>query len=177
MINKLLGIGFILICLSCQKADDSPAMYPILEDPINTGYYAYDINGNFVRQVGSPNVKNGTHPYPLKFGFYPNPLWYSTIEFSEFHLRLSLPSSDEGKVKNVSVFRALYNENPAEGIVENGSYLQIIGGQPIYEITTTKSVVDLTFPNNSVDADYRVYVKMNGAIHYENIAIREFQKY
>jgi len=171
MKRKIAWIGLILMILACEKSQDLPTRHPFLQAPVNTGYYAFDQNGSYIRQVGNPNVKNGTFPYQTQFRIFPNPTAYS---FSDVYTGLwyvSFNSEFEGKEKKIWVMKARYQEIPDEGTIENGRYYLKVGAEVVYETTTMEQILNINLSNPS-SRDYRLYVEIDGKQYHDNLAIR-----
>jgi len=176
MIRKIAWIGVILMVLACEKSQDLPNRHPFLNAPINTGYYAFDANASFIRQVGNPNVKNGTFPYETNFRVFPNPATYSFSDIYTGFWNIAFSDEFEGKEKKIWLMKASYQEIPDEGIIENGRYYLKVGAEVVYETATMEQVLNINLSNPS-SRDYRLYVEIEGQQYYDNLAIRPFGTY
>ncbi len=164
----------LLLCLGCEKKVDSPNLHPFYAVPVNTGYYAYDSNGNFLRVVGIPNIKNGTAPYDREFVMFPNPLRSSTFQHEDsVSCRIFLPV---GMSKKVWVLPANYSEHSSSTLNQNGGSFQVVSNTPVFQIETNDQRVDIILPVDQ-HTDYRVYVELDGELYYDNIAIRDFDTF
>ena len=161
----------ILLVLACEKSQDLPSRHPFLQAPINTGYFAFDQNASFIRQVGNPNVKNGTYPYETNFRVFPNPATYSFSDIYTGFWNIAFADEFEGKEKKIWILKASYQEIPDEGIIENGQYYLKVGAELVYETITQEQILNINLTNPS-STDYRIYVEIDGKQYYDNLAIR-----
>src|SRR6056297_1929935 len=79
--NRRLLFGVIVLLLSACSKEEKPTTqipYSYFNEPIvNTGYYAYDLNGSPIRIIGIPNTKREaeTPQGDIRMVTYPNPAW------------------------------------------------------------------------------------------------------
>ncbi|NTW33629.1 MAG: hypothetical protein HGB12_13590 [Bacteroidetes bacterium] len=179
--KKCFAIFLIITSIiSCNKKD-SEIRLPSFQTPIVTGYQMRDIVGNFMCNVGNPNIKlgNNSNDYSTSeyyMSCYPNPVHESGI----FSIYIKTPT--DSILKQIWVTPAT-NDGEENANSNTDLTLLFAGGCPIFELETylnhiyvpmVKSSVhdSLGTPINGVSYPsgfYRVYVKVNNILLWDNI--------
>ena len=162
----VLLIGSIII-FSCTKENEELRLSDFNVPSIN-GYYLRDFYGDNIGLVGIPNVKlgDGTDHQNSKyyFSFYPNPC-------TEDMCAIYTKSPAGTEIKKLWITQANWNTLGSNELIDiNNTNNMIVGGSPIFqtEFTSDNLRVNLSsFPNGY----YRIYLKVNDYLLYDNLVI------
>jgi len=162
----VLCIGSIIV-LSCTKKNEELRLSDF-NIPTIKGYYLRDFYGDNLGLVGTPNVKLGDavdqQHSKYYFSFYPNPC---TEDICAIYTKS--PVSKE--IKKIWISQAIWNAQGSYDFTDiNNTNNLVVGGSPIFqaEITSANLKVDLSsFPNGY----YRIYLKVNDYLLYDNLVI------
>ena len=80
MISRWIIFGCFLFLFGCSEKQDPPSVIPYShfnQPVINTGYYAYDLLGVPIREIGFPNTfrEVDTDRGRIEVYTFPNPAW------------------------------------------------------------------------------------------------------
>jgi len=183
MIRKLFLGVFLLSLLACSKDEKEPPSqlpYSFFNNPvISTGYYAYNINGSQIAIIGLPNtlreVTVGSTEYSMLT--FPNPSWYQEGGSGQGFWTISLSPSFEGHEGKAWLVKAASSDDTSPFISENGTHFQNTGDPFIvWEGVYDRQILQVPVPA-SEDADYRLYIEVEGILIYDNLAVRQFLTY
>jgi hypothetical protein len=174
----ILGVG---VLLSCSK-DDNPnrAPRPISNTVVNTGYHAYDPNGSFIFDIGTPNTKRDTtiNGEEIFMRTFPNPAWPSDGFSGTVIWNVFVDNVDPENGFRAILVKANYIEEfLSPEWFENGGFDQdLVDSTIVWE-----AVIDEISFNVEIEVpglgDYRLYVEMDSITLYDNFAVREFLTY
>lgn len=168
---KKSGIFILLILLiftsGCtkEKADYRLSEFDI---PVVTGYYLRDDIGFPMGKIGTPNVRlsnesdDFTSDYYLML--YPNPCDKSCV--------LYIKSPSDQSIKKVWVVQASYFDQMPGSENELNMISLIAGGAPLLQAETTSRNLWLDLTSFKTGY-YRVYVKIDDQILYDNLVINK----
>ena len=184
MLRSLIIGGFLFFLCACSKdAEEPPTQLPYsyFNTPVtNTGYYAYDINGSLIRVIGLPNTFREITINNARYSMrtFPNPRWYGRFSLAQGgNWFVDLSSEFEGRTGKAYLVRANGSSESSEIISENGTYFQNTG-EPfiVWEGSYEDRRIIVPTPADR-DADYRLYVEIEGKLIYDNLAVRQFSTY
>jgi hypothetical protein len=163
MTKKTFFLSLIILILSegCNKVIDDDFRTSELQSPTITGFYIINEYGENIGVKGVPNVKNSIDN-KKKMVIYPNPCRF------RFNIRTSL----DNQIKQCWIVRGYPNFGDEGNIIDNGMVTSKIGGLPLLQTE---------FFSNEVSCDvsslgpgyYRVYLKTESHLLYDNIVIYE----
>ncbi|HKK38193.1 MAG TPA: hypothetical protein VJ949_02120 [Cryomorphaceae bacterium] len=181
--NRRLLFGVIVLLLSACSKEEKPTTqipYSYFNEPIvNTGYYAYDLNGSPIRIIGIPNTKREaeTPQGDIRMVTYPNPAWIQEGEFLQANWSVDLAGPIPAVSRKAFLIRAsTTGDDTANGAFFNGSYHHVIGENTIVWEGEYSRNFRISLPVSET-GDYRLYLEMDGYYLYDNLAIREFLTY
>jgi len=159
-----IAIAIIVLC-SCTK-DEVDLRTSSFETPVVKGFIMRDPNGWIIGNIGNPNVKIGDPPNGSSSSFsvvvYPNPA------VNWCHVHIISPNEDE--IKQVWLTRATASEQLYNSVgILNMNAIKI-GGYPLFQSEVSGHDVGLDI-SKLEDGFYRVYVKMDGLLFYDNLVI------
>jgi hypothetical protein len=183
MKNSSILMLMVLIFLGCSKENDNPVTQipsSFFNNPlVNTGYYAYSINGSLIRVMGIPNTQREITINNVDYSIvtFPNPRWYQSESVGQDFWNIGLSPSFQAKTGKVWLMRASQSEDFSPFVQENGSTHQAIG-QPAVVWQGTYQGTRLQVPIPAAeDADFRLYLEIEGYLLYDNLVVREFLTY
>jgi hypothetical protein len=182
MIRSSIFAGLVFLLSACSKDVNEPPSqlpYSFFNTPVvNTGYYAYDLNGTLINVIGLPNTLREATIGGVQYSMltFPNPSWHGIFNQSQW--TISLNPAFEGRTGRVWLVKATSSEGTSPFISENGRIYQNMG-EPfvVWEGTYEgQGLLSVPTPVNE-DADYRLYVEIEGKLIYDNLAVRQFSTY
>ena len=169
-INRLLFLfGSLILLGGCSKTDEDIPRLSDINTPILTGFTLRDDLGVKMRVVGVPNVVNSIYSNDIKnpdyeITFFPNPA------FQFGYLDIKTPQSNT--LKKVWIVKGKTDDTSPNASIDMGMQNGIIGGQPLLHIQTRDNVLEF---QDLPDGYYRIYVKVDSKLLYENIIIKKIQ--
>jgi hypothetical protein len=158
--------------ISCSKEDNELRLSDF-NLPIINGYYLRDFRANYAGSVGIPNVQLGNstdfNNSIYYFSFYPNPC-------SEGLCAIYIKTPKSNEIKKLWITPAIFNNQSSNCSIDlNNSSNVFIGGSPVFqtEFTSNNLTVDLSKISNGY---YRIYLKVNGYLLYDNLVINKLKK-
>lgn len=173
-INYLVSsLCALLLVLGCTK-EEADLRVPEFEIPVIHGYYVRDGTGSFMGSYGygKPNVRLGDVPDYWQsnyfFVIYPNPPVLNT-------LYVLTKSPSHNNVKKLWITHAVLRPPFDPGVVpQDGRNNFVAGGAPLFEVEFTQEEIRLDLTELD-DGYYRVYVKINNQVLYDNLVVnRQF---
>ncbi|MCK9447404.1 MAG: hypothetical protein M0Q41_00350 [Bacteroidales bacterium] len=156
---------FAIAISSCTK-EDTELRLPDFTTPSIKGYYQRDFHGLSMGIVGNPNVRlgNGTDYTNSTYYFvtYPNPSSDNVL-----FIYVKAPTDHEKKL--VWITPAYWDNQGSNYIINKDNYI-IIGGHPYIqaEFTSDHLMIDVSLVPQGY---YRIYLKVNDHLLYDNIVI------
>lgn len=165
--NKIIFTVILIatITISCSKKS---AGYRLsnFETPIITGYEERDSNGSLLWQWGVPNIKTSISLSPgetqYTFTTYPNPCKNTC----NIHVNSSISNSN----KKLWIVKASMESNSFISPIALGMNSFEVGGSPVFQLEFTNEHLAIDV-NNLNEGFYRIYVKVENQILYDNIII------
>jgi hypothetical protein len=168
---KKSGLFILLILLiftsGCNK---EKAEYRLsdFDIPVITGYYLRDEQGIPMRTIGTPNVRLGNESNDFTSDYYlmqyPNPCDKSCV--------LNIKSPSGQSIKKVWVVQASYFDQMPGSENELNMISLNTGGAPLLQAETTSRYLKLDLTSFKTGY-YRVYVKIDDQILYDNLVINK----
>jgi len=169
-INFLIIMIVSMIINSCTKENEDMRLSDFSIPTIN-GYYGRDGQGSPLGRMGIPNTKSydGIDYYSstYRFSFIPNPVRTLCTVFVE------APVSKE--IKKLWITSAIWNNQVTDEWTDlNTTHNIVVGGFPVYqtEFTSDHLMLDLSI---LPEGYYRIYLKVNDCLLYDNLVIYKFQ--
>lgn len=162
---SLTAIVITTILFSCSK-NSAGFRLSNFETPIITGYEERDSNGSLIWQWGIPNIKTSISLSPEEkqyiFAIFPNPC-KNTCQI--YVKSLSLNS-----IKKLWIVKAIADSESFTSPIALGMNNFEIGGSPVFQLEFTQEHLSVDI-NNLDEGFYRIYVKVDNHILYDNIVI------
>ena len=164
-LSYLCLLILIITSNSCTKEVADTRLSDFTE-PVITGYYQTNENGEEMGAVGIPNVKrfNGAdrnHSTHLMV-IFPNPAYYS------FNIRMETPVPST--TKKIWITRANIVDMPDNSGIDLAMTTMVVGGSPVFQTETNSDHITINVEDVE-DGYYRVYVEADDIILYENLVI------
>ena len=172
MKKRLLFCLIVLTVISCTK-ENYELRLSDFNTPLIKGYYLRDDFGNFNGIVGIPNTKQGSdNDYENSqyyFSFFPNP--------AENFCNIDLKAPTYGEIIKLWITPAnMYNYESTNSIFFNNANNITIGGSPVYQTEFhSNSFIGLDL-SNIPNGYYRIYLKVNDYLLYDNLVIYSLNK-
>jgi len=161
--KKYISIFFIIILFGCTKEDTSFHTGGLSVPEIN-GYITRDNHGHEMQTIGNPNVKLGSGTEIDKSAYYfvcyPNP----ANDIISFYVKTPTPDIP----KQLWITHANYSGQENSNINLGINNIQTSGA--IFQTEFTRSNVSI-YLSDYPSGYYRVYLKINEYIFYDNIVI------
>ena len=162
LLPAILTIAFLLAGCTKEEAD---FRLPYFNIPVIEGFYVKNQYGQLVDMVGQPNIKimDGTSLQNSRFRIntFPNPctgrLYCST-------------GSSQSTIKKIWITAAQAGDEIQNLMITAGSVSMYDGGKPLFQIETDNNNLSINIENFETGF-YRLYVKMDDCILYDNIVI------
>jgi hypothetical protein len=178
MIRWIIFGGLLFFLYSCSKEEENPPEfipYSHFNRPlVNTGYYAYDINGSLIRVIGIPNTFRSVSSVQgvIRMTSFPNPARLIQTESGQkanwnVQLQGPFPNGD----RRAFLVRASETANFDPGIFTNGAYFQALDEPTVVWQGQYGILFNISIPADE-PGDYRLYLEMDGYYLYDNLAIR-----
>lgn len=164
----ILFITVVIVC-GCTK-ENADIRLPDPGTPVVTGYYQRDLLGFDIAAIGNPNVNlHDSNDYLNQTSFftYPNP--------SEGWISISIESPEENGRKLLWITPAMWNDQLSDDQIGLNAINVVVGGSPIFqaEFFSDYLAIDLSSLN---DGYYRIYLKVNDCLLYDNLVINKLNK-
>ncbi|MCK9617016.1 MAG: hypothetical protein M0R21_04190 [Lentimicrobiaceae bacterium] len=168
----LLIFLIVLFIISCSKEDNEFRLSDFSIPTIN-GYYQRDLVANIIGIVGTPNVRlgnsTGFNNSIYYFFCYPNPC---SKGLCAIHIKAPI----KNEIKKLWITPAYFNNQGSNNSIDlNNSSNIFIGGSPVFQTEFTSN--DLTVNLSQIpNGYYRIYLKVNGYLLYDNLLIYKLNK-
>jgi hypothetical protein len=182
MIRTCLFGALVLLLCACSKEEEPTTRIPYsyYNDPIvNTGYYAYNLNGSPIRIIGIPNTKREaeTPQGDIRMVTFPNPAWIQEGEFLQASWSINIDGPIPAVSRKAYLVRAKRSGDASwNGAFLNGSFHHAVGEPTVVWEGEYSRNFRISLPVSET-GDYRLYLEMDGYYLYDNLAIREFLTY
>ncbi len=161
---KILSI-FLILTFSCSE-DESVTRIAQFETPVLTGFQLRDEMGQRLETIGEPNLQLSSSNSMTSFYFYPNPCTGNCA--------VQIKSENSVDKKYIWIVKALYNEYDINATVNTGNATTLfIGGEALINHEFFQNSLNINL-NSLSDGYYRIYVKVDDEILYDNLILSKF---
>lgn len=167
--KHLLFFLITILILNCCTKENTDLRLSDFKTPIIEGYYLRDLQGNSMGIIGYPNVKlsigssyiNSTY----YFSFYPNPC---TEEFCAIYVK----TPESQKSVKLWITRANFKNQVSNSSLDISNMNNlVIGGSPIFQTEITTNQHNTINLSNFDNGYYRIYLKVDEYLLYDNLVI------